>query len=187
MIRKLGIIGEHSSDTRTVAVLARRILGRELPIVTRDDEGQGKVVAKAASWLRELVRKGCDSAVIIADLDRDGLGTLKDEQELRKKLEAVAVPDGLSRLICIPVEELEAWFWSDPGVLSEIAGRPFRATPHPHTIRDPKGKLIELSRRGGKRPRYSSADNVRYAAALDLDLCASRCGAFRDLKAFLKP
>ena len=94
----------------------------------------------------------------------------------------IAVPSGLTSLICIPVEELEAWFWSDPAIVEEIGRGKGKAHPSPHLIAKPKEALIRLSMAGDKKPRYSTNDNPRLAEKLALDVCAGRCRAFRELR-----
>lgn len=37
---------------------------------------------------------------------------MNDEARLTRELTAIPVPRGLERLICIPVEEVEAWFFT---------------------------------------------------------------------------
>jgi hypothetical protein len=181
MIRKLGIIAEDKTDVETIQVLARRIDDPRLPVVGRAPAGGTKILAKTPAFLAEFSRHGCDGVVVVHDLDRSPTGDLNDEAALRQRLSKVAG----QALICVPIEELEAWFWSDPAVLAQVGGHACAAHANPHKLRSPKEELRRLSRRGGARPRYATADNPRLAESLDLDLCASRCPAFQDLRSFL--
>jgi len=87
--------------------------------------------------------------------------------------------------ICIPIEELEAWFWSDPEVIKYIGRGKGKAEANPHKISKPKEKLIKLSEGGNRKPRYSTNMNAELADMLNLELCADRCPAFKGLIKFL--
>lgn len=184
MTRRLGVIAEDMTDAETIQVLARRLVSPELPVELRASKTCTKLATKARVYAAELELKGCDRVVLIHDLDRTETGRLNDEAALRRRLEGWQ--GRRPSLLCVPIEELEAWFWADPGVLAVVAGATTAAHAQPHLVVRPKEALQRLSRRGGKRPRYSTADNKALAGILDLDLCAARCPAFRDLRAFLE-
>jgi Domain of unknown function (DUF4276) len=96
------------------------------------------------------------------------------------------VPSNLERLVCIPVEELEAWFWSDPAVVREVGRGRGDAHSSPHLIKRPKEALARLSIGANRKPRYSTNDNAKLAEKLDLALCAKRCSSFRALNDFIE-
>jgi hypothetical protein len=183
---RLGILAEDETDGDALAVLVRRIAGHTaIGLKKQSFGGCARLRAKAAATLKRMVDEGCAAAVLVHDLDRDpNNGELNDEATLRRQLETIARPAALACLVCIPVEELEAWFWSDPGVLSTI-GPGAKAHPSPHLIRRPKEKLIALSRGDRKKARYTTLHNKVLAERLDLDLCAARCPAFRQLRDFV--
>ncbi len=148
--------------------------------------GCSRLRRKAEANIKDLARQGCAGVVLLHDLDRNPQnGELNDEVALRRELEAIEIPDGLQRLICIPVEELEAWFWSDPSVIEEVGRRPGDAHASPHLLKKPKEALMRLSIGANRKPRYSTNDNARLANKLDLELCARRCPSFRSLKSFI--
>lgn len=185
-----GVLAEDDTDCAAVGVLVRRAAREvsDLPVGLRRFAAAGcsKLKRKAEPQIRAMAREGCAAAILVHDLDRNPDNSqLNDEAALRAQLEAIAVPAGLARLICIPVEELEAWFWSDPAVVEEVGRGKGKAHPSPHLIARPKEALIRLSMAGDKKPRYSTNDNPKLAAKLDLDLCAKHCRAFRDLRAFV--
>jgi len=139
-----------------------------------------------ASWLVELAKQGCHAAILVHDLDRNPLNnSLNELAVLERELNAIPVPRGLIRHICVPVEEIEAWFFSSEKVLARVCGKPQRAHPSPHRIARPKEKLIDLSRGANRRPRYSQNDNSKLAEDLDLAECAKRCPAFDVLNRFV--
>ncbi len=129
--------------------------------------------------MRDLARSGCTSIVLLRDCDRE------EEAALRGTLERIQKPRAVERLVCIAVEELEAWFWSDPKVVHEVGRGKGKALEEPHRLKDPKEALVRLSRDEGKKPLYSVNDNPSLAERLDLALCEERCPAFRELKEFV--
>lgn len=81
----------------------------------------GILAEDATDCMKLLAREGCAAVIVVHDLDRNPHnGELNDEPALRRALEEIEVPSTLTRLICIPVEELEAWFWADPEVLALV-------------------------------------------------------------------
>jgi hypothetical protein len=184
---RFGILAEDTTDCDALAILVRNIAGpATIGVKTQSFGGCARLRQKAAPTMKLLAREGCAAVIVVHDLDRDPQnGELNDEAALRRQLEDIEVPRALSRLICIPVEELEAWFWSDPAVLALVSPG---AKEHvsPHLLRQPKEKLIALSRGDNKKARYSTVMNKTLAAKLNLDLCASRCAAFRHLRDFVR-
>lgn len=182
----IGVIGEDETDCATVRVLIKRLVGEKTRVERRYGNGCAEIFRKASAWMHELAKAGCTHVIVLHDLDRDPRNSqLNDERALRARLEALTVPRGLMRLVCIPIEELEAWFWSDPEVLKQVARRPVDASLNPHTISKPKEKLMALSRTVSGAARNSTANNKDYARVLDLSLCAARCPAFRSLAQFI--
>jgi hypothetical protein len=132
--------------------------------------------------------EGFNEVIVLHDLDRDpNTNMLNSEPKLRAVLEQIECPSAISRFICIPVEELEAWFWSDPNVLSIVGRGPIKAPYSPHLILRPKEALMRLSLGANSKPRYTTEDNAELAGTLDLQLCSSRCSSFSSLLRFLLP
>jgi Domain of unknown function (DUF4276) len=185
-----GVLAEDDTDCAAVGVLVRRaareVSEASIGLKKYSGSGCGKLRRKAEPQMKAMAREGCAAAILVHDLDRNpDNGQLNDEAALRAQLEAIAAPAGMVRLICIPVEEIEAWFWSDPAVVEEIGRGKGKAHPSPHLIAKPKEALIKLSMAGDKKPRYSTNDNLKLAEKLDLDLCARRCRAFHQLRGFV--
>lgn len=183
----LGVLAEDTNDCDVIDMLIGRILAEkqvsagQYKVHRRADKGCAKLLRKARPWIRELTDRGCRSIILVHDRDSN------DEAQLRAKLSALPVPRGVRRLVCIPVEEIEAWFFASPRAL-QLVCRDRGASyvhPSPHLIANPKEKLKELSLGANRRPRYSENDNARLAAALELDACARRCPAFRELRQFI--
>ncbi len=184
MAEFIGVIAEDETDVATMRVLVNRLSGR--PVKGQSGNGCAQLRKKASAWMRELYGQGVTQIVLVHDLDRDGVtGELNDEAALRRRLAQIDVPAGVHPLICIPVEELEAWFWSSDAALTEVARKPQVGHKNPHLIARPKEELARLSRTDGKKARYSTNENPKLAGLIDLEVCAARCDAFRRLRDFV--
>lgn len=183
----VGVIAEDNTDVETIRVIIRRVLGTHWGVKGKSGKGCARARKKATAWLKQFGTNGVHNVIILHDLDLNPAnGAPNDLDALRVRLEAFEVPRAMQRYVCIPVEELEAWFWACSTTLEGIAKKPQRAVAHPETIRQPKEKLIALSRREGRVATYSTNDNPRLAEHLNIDECAKRCPSFAGLLAFLQ-
>lgn len=187
---RFGVLAEDATDCDAVAVLVRRIAGvvtsEQIGIDKHATGGCAELRKKARTKMAQMADEGCRAAIVIHDLDLNpDNNELNSELALRRRLEAIEVPPGLDRLICIPVEELEAWFWSDPVVVRKVGRGTGKDHPSPHLIKKPKEQLQKLSAAANGRPRYSTNNNAELAKDLDLALCAQRCPSFRSLQDFV--
>jgi hypothetical protein len=185
---RIALIAEDDTDCEAIKTIIRRILGDNVSTKKWASNGCSTLRRKLSAKLFSLSDDGCNVFVIIHDLDRNPEnGILNDEVQLRQILEKSASDIKQSaRHICIPIEELEAWFWSDPKVIEYIGKGKRKASVNPHSLAKPKEELIKLSRDEKRRPRYSTNMNAELAEKLDLELCAQRCASFRDLLEFLR-
>ncbi|WP_437877536.1 DUF4276 family protein [Sorangium sp. So ce513] len=190
----IGVLGEDETDCHTVAELIRRIVdapvGRGVAIKRQypPTGGCSMLRRKLASYARALVRDGCTAVIVVHDLDRNpSNGELNDINELRTRIERelAKIDDSVHRCICIPVEEIEAWFWSDQAVLDDVAKGHGKASISPHNICKPKELLRGLSAKAHRKAVYSTNENPRLARILDLDICAKYCESFRMLRTFV--
>lgn len=187
---RIGILAEDETDCDALGTLIKRVAAEVTPANVGVDKhwlkGCSRLRKKARSKLSAIAEDGCVAAILVHDLDRNPANNmLNDEATLRSTLESIEVPHGLKRLICIPVEELEAWFWADPDVIAYVGQGQGRSVTSPHVIQRPKERLIALSRGANQRPRYSTNDNDNLATRLNLALCATRCSSFRLLRDFV--
>lgn len=188
----LGVLAEDDNDCEVIKVLIRRIFEARgvkpgaWRLKKRHDKGCANLRRKTERWLVDLVKEGCTAAIVLHDLDLNPLdGSLNDEGQPRRKLEAIPVPSGFERLICIPVEEIEAWFFASEKALTKACGKPQKAEPSPHLIKQPKETLIRMSRGASKKPRYSENENDKIAEVLELAECRKKCPAFAALYSFV--
>lgn len=185
---KIALITEGFTDHETIRVIIHRLLGKRPEIIRIVAKGSGNLKKELPRFISS-VPKDCSIFIIVHDLDRNPISkSLNNEDELRRIIESQFAQKSFTgtKHICIPIEELEAWFWSDPEVINYIGRGKGKAHPNPDQIENPKKKLITLSTEGNLKPRYSENDNARLAAKLNLELCAKRCPAFKEFLDFLR-
>ena len=184
---KIALIAEDNTDCEAIRKIVHRVLSPNVTTQKWASKGCSKLRRKLTAQIKELSREGCNIFIVVHDLDRNPQnGSLNKEAALRSQLEALSSEiESLKKHICIPIEELEAWFWSDPGVLEYLGGEKGKAHVNPDQIKCPKEELMKLSIGKNRKPRYSTNMNVELAARLNLDLCSERCPSFRDLREFL--
>lgn len=186
MTDKIAVITEDDTDYEVVRKIIHRVLDKNIKTKKWSSKGCGKLKRKLEAHLLEMSKAGCNAFIIVHDLDRNPENnSLNDEVELRKKLESSSSVV-TNKHICIPIEEMEAWFWSDPEIIKYLGQGKGTAKPNPHLISQPKEKLIELCKGENGKTRYSTNMNVELAEMLDLEICADRCPSFKNLIEFLK-
>jgi hypothetical protein len=185
----IALIAEDDTDCDAVRKIVHRVLGTNIGTKKWASKGCSTLKRKLAAQLTAMSNIGCNAFIIVHDLDRNPQNSsLNDEAKLRETLEVSASTlKGINKHhICIPVEELEAWFWSDPDVVKHVGRGKGEAKANPHLIMRPKEELIKLSIGENRKPRYSTNMNVELAERLNLELCSERCSSFKNLLSFLR-
>jgi len=185
----IALIAEDDTDCDAIREIIYRALGnRSVKTKKWASKSCGTLRKKLAAKLNAMSNEGCNAFVIVHDLDRNPQnGSLNDEGNLRTILEVAASEiKSINRYICIPIEELEAWFWADPETIKLVGRGKGKAQVNPHQIKSPKEELIKLSIGENRKPRYSTNMNVELASRLNLDLCSDRCPSFDNLLKFLR-
>ncbi len=184
----IALIAEDDTDCDTVREIIHRVLGNNTKIKSWASKGCSTLKRKLSAKLTAMSNEGCNAFIIVHDLDRNPQNnSLNDELKLRKSLDSAS--SGFKsdkKHICIPIEELEAWFWSDPQVVRQVGRDRGKAHSNPHLITKPKENLIKLSIGDNRKPRYSTNMNVELAKILNLELCSDRCPSFKKLLEFLE-
>lgn len=181
----VGVIAEDDSDVDSATVLIRRISGKSNVGVKRFvGKGCGRINRKSRAWATNLKQRGCSLLILIHDLDRNRLA------ELRIKLEQSLDPSPIGEyLICIPVEELEAWLLADPVAIRKALKLP--KTPkikgHPEDISSPKEYLEALVRRitQGEKVYDHTRHNEKICKELGIDRVL-RCPSFKEFHEFVR-
>ncbi|MEX1367423.1 MAG: DUF4276 family protein [Nannocystaceae bacterium] len=184
------MIAEDKTDCSALTIIIKRLLGDGVKVRVKSGRGCARMRKKVRPWANDLARQGCQVLIMVHDLDRDpNSGHLNDEEALRTRLKEVfETPKDVDKYICIPKEELEAWFWSDLNVLRKVSRNPAytRECHEPEGKKKPKEALMRLSRDSNGKARYSTNDNPELARILDLEQCALKCRAFQMVKNFVE-
>lgn len=139
VIKSIGLIVEDLSDFDSLKSLISRIAGKSnIPFKKAIGNGCGKIRRKAVSYCQNLSRKGCDLIILVHDLDRN------NHVELQKELNSLIIKSPAKyNFVCIPIEEIEGWFLSDPEGIKESLGlvRVPSIKGNPELIASPKEKL----------------------------------------------
>ena len=161
----LGIIAEDKSDVAVLRELTLTLLRpRKVGFKHFVGHGCGKLRRKCRAWAEILVRSGCQSIVLVHDLDHN------KEVDLRRELEtAIANINARSSVVLIPVRELEAWLLYDANALRLAfngRSRP-RLARDPQLLADPKVTLRDVVWRAFKREYVNTIHNERIAKRID--------------------
>lgn len=177
-IPTVGVIAEDDSDVDSVGVLIHRIADNEhIGIKKRVGGGCGKLRRKCRAWSEELRQSGCSLLVLIHDLDDN------DPSHLRQEIQNALNPCPITiHLICIPVQEFEAWLLSDPEAIQSamhLENTPNVKAP-PETINSPKEYLAELIYRASNKEKIymNTKHNSKMAASISIGLARSKCNSF---------
>ncbi len=184
----IAIIAEDETDCDVFRQIIHRVLGTNTRTKSWASKSSSTLKRKLSAKLKVMTREGCDAFIIVHDLDRNPKNnSLNDEKQLRDHLElSCSNINGIRKYICIPIEELEAWFWSDSKIIKEIGGEKCKANPNPHQIKSPKEALKKLSIGKNGKPSYGTNRNAELAKKLDMVECSKYCPSFRELVKFLR-
>lgn len=182
----VGIIAEDDSDFISARVLIRRIGGIDnIRFHKFIGKGCGKIKRKCNAWANELNRKGCKTLVLIHDSDGKRLDIL------RAKLATALEPSPIKKnLICIPVQEFEAWLLSDPEAIKNglnLRKKPVVKGP-PEQINSPKehlGLLIDRAS-NGEKIYLNTKHNVKIAELLSIERAKHFCPSFIPFYEFIQ-
>ncbi len=180
----IGIIAEDDCDVASIRVLIHRI-SRDSRIGIRKfvGKGCGKIMRKCNAWANQLKAKGCCALIVIHDRDRNDL------RQLQNAISTALRPNPFQKsLICIPVEELEAWLLSDPAAIQRALSLPSKpkVSGMPEQISSPKEylqRIVHVASRG-EQIYLNTVHNERICSELDIEN-ANACPSFRPFHCFV--
>ncbi len=182
-VKCIGIIAEDLSDFESTKIIIRRITTKQnIAFKQSIAGGCAKLRRKAGDYALNLKSRGCDILILVHDRDRSDLKSLR--LELSSILKANPFP---KYLICIPTEEIEAWFLSDPSGIK----RALNLKKLPKTKGLPENILSQKLRDlvflcSNKEKRYlNTTHNSIIAAHVSLDVLKTRCPSFKELYDFV--
>lgn len=184
-VKSVGLIVEDDSDFDSLKILIQRIVNKEnLKIRKSISNGCGKLRRKAASYAVNLTNRGCNMIIVVHDLDRNNHMDLKNELE-----GIVAESPAKYNFICIPIEEIEAWFLSDPKAIKDTfhLDKIPNIKGQPESIKSPKEYIEEIVfSHSNKTKRYINTKHNRLLSAnISLDSINDKCSSFKELNEFL--
>ena len=133
---KIGIIAEDQTDIDVLYKLTCKVIKENSFSFKRFiGRGCGKLRRKCSAWAQNLLLQGCQHLVVLHDLD------CCNEDELRAELtHAIRDLAYKTKIVLIPVKEIEAWLLVDSTSLREVFG--MRRSPklpnNPELLGDPK-------------------------------------------------
>ncbi len=182
----IGIIAEDDSDFLSARMLIKRIsANNKLTAHKFLGKGCGKIKKKCNAWAKVLNKKGCGTLVLIHDSDTN------NPDRLRTELKIALSPCPIqNHLICIPIQEFEAWFLSDPDAIK--SGLKLRKAPSikglPEQIDSPKEFLGELVHRtsNGEKIYINTKHNEKISQFLSIKKVLNRCPSFSSFYCFIR-
>ncbi len=183
-VKAVALITEDETDYWPVRIYIERIAGLStITFKPKFGNGSGKLVGKCLAWSREMAMKGCNLLVIVHDLDKNDLNILRKDLESRLKDSPIA-----NRYVCVPVQELEAWFLADPESIQKAFGfrKAIRSSGLPETIVDPKEKLEAIVYSySDKTMLYTTVRGKDIALHTDIDKVRGRAASFQEFHDFI--
>jgi hypothetical protein len=175
--RPIGIIAEDLSDVNSIKIIIERIIHKTIKVKHYVGFGCGRIYRKCDGWAKSLYWRECRILFIIHDADTNS------PQEICFRIQNSLKNSPINKyLICIPIQELEAWLLSDSeGIklafnLSEIPKLP----SEPETINSPKeylGQVIKKASRG-TRVYINTKHNEIIASKISIQHVKQKCPAF---------
>jgi len=182
----VGIIAEDDCDVESAKVLIHRIANNnQIGIKKFVGQGCGRIMRKCNSWANQLKKRGCSVLIVIHDCDTNPLTDLYIK--IKKALEPCIIAN---YLICIPVQEFEAWFLSDPDAIK--TGMNLKKKPNikglPETINSPKEYLGKLIRKfsEGEKIYTNTKHNEKIAKKLSIEKVTKLCPSFVLFRNFIE-
>lgn len=181
----VGIIAEDMSDIKTAKKIINLISGKNVTIKPSASEGCAKLMRKCKASADQFWAMGCKMLIIIHDSDEN------NPQGILQKIEQKIKPCPFEKyLVCVPVQEIEAWLLSDPNAIKKAMGlaKLPRISGMPEDINSPKDFLRQLvSKASSNRITYvNTIHNDKIASYLNIDTVKKRCPSFLKFYKFIK-
>jgi hypothetical protein len=180
-IKSILLIVEDNSDFISFKKLISRIIEKDnLPFKKAIGGGCGKMKRKAVSYASNLSKKGCDLIILAHDLDRNDANKLSKELTL-----LMTASPARYNFVCIPIEEIEGWFLSDPEGIKQVfnLSRQPKIKGNPETIASPKEKLEEYIYQCSNKSKIylNTKHNDQLSESLCIEKMKTKCKSFAEL------
>ncbi|MDO3695928.1 DUF4276 family protein [Wenyingzhuangia sp. chi5] len=184
-IKCIGLIVEDNSDFDSFKKIISRITNKSnLSFKKAIGNGCGKIKRKASSYANILHQRGCDMIILVHDLDRNNLAVLKSELNTSIKNSPAKY-----NYVCVPVEEIEGWFLSDPmGIKNSLKLylKP-KISSLPENIASPKEKIGELVYQCSNKTKIylNTKHNSILADSISIEEMKKKCNSFNEFYDFI--
>lgn len=184
-VKHIGIIAEDDSDIEVLKILTRKLTNCRFATSHFVGKGCGPLKRKTPGWCKALLLKGCESVVLVHDLDKNNAVKLRTQLELI--ISAVKIEN---KFVVIPSEELEAWLLSDANALKNAMNliKLPKKIFHPETVVSPKEHIGEIVRKHSKESskRYvNTVHNKLIAEQIDIAKVSKACPSFNQFEIFV--
>jgi len=184
-VKGIGLIVEDNSDFEAFKILIQRIIQKDnIKFRKAVSNGCGKLRRKAVSYASNLYQKGCNMIVLVHDLDRNEYNTLKKELD-----EKITKSPANHNFVCIPIEEIEAWFLSDPEAIQKTFNldRIPKIKGLPETIASPKEHIEQLVKIHSNHTKLylNTKHNSKLSENVSLNLINDKCDSFKKLNEYI--
>ncbi len=181
----IGLIAEDDSDIESLQVMIRRIKqGRKgISFKSFVGNGCGKITRKCFGWADNLKKRGCRALIIVHDLDNKILEKLYDTIK-----DSISPCPIANYLICVPIQEIEAWLLSDPVAIQKTfkLNKAPNISHNPETINSPKEYLGVIVDRfsDGYKPYINTKHNSEITKHIDINKVL-KCSSFKPFHKFV--
>ncbi len=182
---RIGLIAEDDSDVDAAIVLIKRITGNNRVGMKKFvGKGCGRIKRKCRRWTKDLKQKGCQYLILLHDLDNNNL------EQLRSSIEDAISPSPIQPyLICVPIEEMEAWWLADTSAIKKALNlKKFKKIKgDPEQLKSPKEMICDLVRQfSNKEKKYlNTVHNKSIAEHLNLTEAKKKCASFNEFFVFV--
>lgn len=183
-IKRIGIIAEDKSDFETVKELIAKIPSRKQIVLKKALwRGCGRIHTKCRRMAVDLNHKGCESLIIIRDLDDHKEDDLKDSIE--KTISQNPIED---TIIIISIRAIEAWLLTDLDAISKTFNykekTKIKLRSNTERIEKPKDYLKDIVQNRMKKIYLNTVHNQKIARVINLDN-VKKCNSFIPLFDFI--
>ncbi|MEJ0049602.1 MAG: DUF4276 family protein [Methylovirgula sp.] len=183
-VKRIGIIAEDHSDVGVLNQLIGKIAKSPYTIRPFAAGGCGKMLGKADAWSKNLYDQGCRYLILVRDLDKENPATLHGSL-----VSALGDILSKSRIVVIPVREIEAWLLADNEAIFRAMKLKKILAPiaNPEAVADPKKLLARLIYTNSEHTRryINAIHNEKIAAECSYDSLL-RCNSFKPFAQFIE-
>lgn len=185
-VKAIGLIVEDNSDFNALRIIISRIINKDnLTFKKAIGNGCGKMKRKAISYANILSKRGCDLIILVHDLDRNDLDTLRKELN-----QIINSSNAKNKFVCIPIEEIEGWFLGDPeGIKNTFnLNRIPKIKGKPESVGSPKERLEDFVFQCSNKSKLylNTKHNNLLSENLDLEKISNKCISFKEFEENIK-